>query len=217
MNINYNQKLLFFVLFISLGLVALQVPLVPLAGSRAQLTVFDAFGPLASGFIGTIPGVVAVFLMQLINFLLHGSKVLDIGTVIRFVPMLFAAAYFGTNKKWILAVPIIAILSFITDPVGRSVWYFSLYWLIPIICYFFKERWLLARSLGATFMAHAVGGALWIHAFHLSRAVWISLIPIVALERLIFTCAMVVLYLATQNIVDYILSLERSWHEIYNS
>lgn len=200
--INLNQKLLFFVLFVVLGLASLQVPLVHLAGSKAQFTLFDSFGPIATGFMDTIPGVAAVLLMQVINFLVHGSRVLDLGTIIRFVPMLFAAWYFGQRTKLNWIVPILAIISFNLNPVGRSVWFYSLFWLIPIICYFWQDRFLLARSLGATFTAHAVGGAIWIWAFHLPKAVWIGLIPVVIVERLIFALAMAGLYLAVKTIIE---------------
>jgi len=110
---NFNSKQLIFILvFITLGLIALQIPLVHLAGSKASFTVFDSFAPIATGFIGTIPGLVAVFLMQLINFLLHGAFVLDSGTIIRFLPMLFAALYFAKPRKINLIIPIFGYIGF---------------------------------------------------------------------------------------------------------
>ncbi|TSC78110.1 MAG: Uncharacterized protein G01um101433_397 [Parcubacteria group bacterium Gr01-1014_33] len=200
-NYFHRRNLLFIVIFALLGLGALQVPFTRLAGSRVSFTLFDFFGPIAAGFIGTIPGIIAVALMQFFNFLLHGAEVVDAGTIIRFFPMLFAALYFGRKGKLNVLIPLIAIAVFNLHPVGRSVWYYSLYWLIPIACHFFRDRSLVARSLGATFTAHAVGGALWIWAFHLPKPVWVSLIPVVAMERILFTFGIAGAYVILNNLL----------------
>lgn len=201
---NYFNKrnLLFIVIFSLLGFGALQVPFTRLAGSRVSFTLFDFFGPVAAGFIGTIPGIAAVFLMQFFNFLFHGAKIVDAGTIIRFFPMLFAALYFGRKGKLNIIIPLLAILVFNLHPIGRLVWYYSLYWLIPIGCHFFRDRSLFARSLGATFTAHAVGGALWIWVFNLPKAVWISLIPVVVIERILFAVGIAVMYLVVNNLLS---------------
>ncbi len=198
-----KQNLWFIAIFTVLGFLALQVPVTQLVGSKAKFTLFDAFGPIAGSFIGTVPGVVAVFLMQLFNFLVHGANVLDVGTIIRFFPSLFAVAYFSRKSKLGVIVPLLAIVAFIANPIGRSVWYFSLFWLIPIVCHFFRDRFIVARALGATFTAHAVGGSLWIWAFALPKAVWVSLIPIVAMERALFTVGIMVAYVVVTNALGY--------------
>ncbi len=199
-----KKQIYFTIIFITLGLVALQVPLTHLVGSKAQFTVFDSFAPIAGGFFGSSFGAVAVLLMQLINFLIHGFKILDSGTIVRLFPTMFAVVYFAKKRKFNLIVPLLAIVAFNLHPIGRSVWYYSLYWLIPVICYFFQERFLLARSLGATFTAHAVGGALWIYTFGLPKAVWISLIPIVAIERLVFAFGIAGMYVVFNNVLNFI-------------
>jgi hypothetical protein len=196
-----KKRLYFLIVFTLLGLAALQVPVTQLVGSKVKFTLFDFFGPIAPAFIGT-PGIVAVFLMQFANFLLHGAQVVDAGTIIRFFPMLFGAWYFGRKSKYTLLVPVLAILAFNLHPIGQSVWYYSLYWLIPIACYFVYEKTLIARALGATFTAHAVGGALWIYAFNLPKAVWVSLIPVVAIERLLFAGGIVVTYLVFNSLLN---------------
>ena len=182
-----KKNLLFIAVFVILGFIALQIPVTQLEGSRAKFTVYDAFAPIAGSFIGSVPGVIAVFLMQFFNFLAHGAHVDDAGTIIRFFPMLFAVAYFARKGVFNLIVPLIAIIAFIANPIGREVWYFTLFWTIPIIAYFLRDRFLLVRALGSTFTAHAVGGALWIWAFSLPASVWRSLIPVVIQERLLFT------------------------------
>ncbi|MBI2327993.1 hypothetical protein HYU92_06775 [Candidatus Curtissbacteria bacterium] len=106
----------------------------------------------------------------------------------------------------VFLVPLIAIISFNIHPIGRSVWYYSLFWLIPVVMWRFKERFLLARSLGATFTAHAVGGAIWIWAFNLPAAVWVSLIPVVILERSIFALGISASYIMINNVLAYLAS-----------
>ncbi|MBI4281331.1 hypothetical protein HY625_00755 [Candidatus Uhrbacteria bacterium] len=199
-----KQNLYFIAIFTILGFLALQVPVAQLVGSKAKFTLFDAFGSIAGSFIGTMPGVVAVFLMQLFNFFVHGANVLDSGTMIRFFPSLFAVAYFSRKSRFGIIVPLLAIVAFNVNPIGRSVWYFSLYWLIPIVCHFLRGRFLFVRALGATFTAHAVGGALWIWAFALPKAVWVSLIPVVAMERALFTVGIVATYVVCTNLLGYL-------------
>jgi len=196
-----KRNLLFIAIFAVVGFVALQIPVAKLAGSKATFTVYDAFAPIAPAFIGSIPGIIAVFLMQSFNFLTHGAHIEDAGTIIRFFPMLFAALYFARKDKFNLIVPALAIIAFVVHPIGRSVWYFTLFWTIPIIAYFLRDRFLLARALGATFTAHAVGGALWIWTFSLPATVWISLIPTVAVERMLFALGIVSSFVLVNNLL----------------
>lgn len=203
-----KQKIVFGLLFVVLGFLALQVPVAKLTGSKATFTLFDAFAPIATSFIGTIPGVVAVLAMELANFLFKGAHVQDVGTIIRFFPILFAAFYFGKKSVWNIVIPVAAMAVWWSQPIGREVWYYTLYWTIPVICYFLRDKFLLARTLGTTFTAHAVGGAAWILAFHLPASVWNALIPVVALERLVFAAGMAVSYLLLNNLV-YVLAAKK--------
>lgn len=196
-----KKNFLFVFIFAVLGFIALQIPVAGLEGSKAKFMVYDAFAPVAGAFIGTLPGVVAVFLMQFVNFLIHGAVVEDVGTIIRFLPMLFAVLYFARKGKFNLIIPALAIVAFVIHPIGRTVWYYALFWTIPIIAYFFRDRFLLARALGATFIAHAVGGALWIWFFALPAPVWISLIPVVILERSFFALGICASFILVNNVL----------------
>lgn len=199
-----KKNLLFIATFAILGFLALQIPVTQLVGSKVKFTFYDAFAPIAGSFIGGVPGVIAVFLTQLFNFLAHGANIEDAGTFVRFFPALFAVLYFA-KKNWLnMLIPALAIVAFIANPVGREVWYFSLFWLIPIIAYFFRDRFLFARALGATFTAHAVGGALWIWMFALPAAAWNALIPVVMAERFLFTLGICGSFILVNNFL-YIL------------
>lgn len=215
-----KRNVLFVAMFALVGFIALQIPVAQLEGSRVTFTAYDAFAPIAGAFIGSIPGVITVFLMQFANFLAHGAHIEDTGTIIRFFPMLFAALYFAKKGTFNLLIPAIAIVAFVIHPIGRTVWYFALFWTIPMLAYFVRDRFLLARALGATFTAHAVGGALWIWAFSLPAPVWIALIPVVAAERMLFALGIAGSFLLVNNLLclaekKHILSIGFRIHEKY--
>lgn len=197
-----KRSLIFIILFSGIGLAALQIPFNQLVGSSARFTLFDFFGPLATGFIGTLPGIIAVALTQLADFFIKGAVVVDAGTIIRFFPMLFAAWYFSKKSAFNVIVPALAIVAFIAHPIGRSAWVYSMFWLIPIVAYFFRDKSLILRALGTTFTAHAVGGALWVWTFGLSKAIWLSLIPLVAFERMLFAAGIAASYLAFNAVLN---------------
>ncbi len=201
-----KKKVYFTIIFIAVGLLAFQVSLSRIIGSDIKFTLFDAFGPITAAFLGSIPGVIALFFIQLFNFLIHGTQALDAATVIRFFPVMFAALYFAKKTKWNIIIPLLAMLAFNLHPIGRSAWYYSLYWLIPAGMYFLHNRYLLARSLGATFTAHAIGSTAWLWAFGLSKEVWTGLIPIVAFERAMFAVGIAVMYVAVTNLVHALMA-----------
>ncbi|MBI4049787.1 MAG: hypothetical protein HY395_03180 [Candidatus Doudnabacteria bacterium] len=208
-----RKKILFILLFVAFGVLALNIKLSNLAGSTATFTLFDSFAPISGAFLGTTWGVVSVIAMQFVNFLLHGSANFDAGFAIRLIPTAFAVIYFSRNTKFNILIPLLAMIAFISHPIGRTVWVYSLLWLIPVITYFFSEKSLVARSLGATFTAHAVGGALWIWAFNLPREVWLSLIPVVIIERLLFAAGIAVSFLAVKKLLE--LDVKNWLHEVF--
>ncbi len=186
------KRIAFVVLFAAVGFVALQVKLFRYEGLTGKFfTWFEFIGPLAGAFLGPVFGALATLGARLINFILVGNAI-EAVTLIPLVTLAFGALYFGTDLKEkitgkiALAVPIIAILAFFAHPVGREVWYFALFWLIPIAALFSKR--LFAKALGATFTAHAVGGALWIWfvPFAQTASYWNTLLFVVPVERFIY-------------------------------
>ncbi|MBI2607644.1 MAG: hypothetical protein HYW51_02345 [Candidatus Doudnabacteria bacterium] len=146
-----TRKIIFIVLFTTLGIVALQVKISNLAGSTANFTLFDAFAPIVGSFLGTAWGILSVVAMQVVNLFLHGNFNLDFGSIIRLIPTMFAVIYFARQSKINLVIPVLAILAFIAHPIGRTVWFYAMFWLIPLLMYPLYNKSLLARSLGATF------------------------------------------------------------------
>ncbi len=204
---SFKKKLLFVVIFVILGLLVSQVRLSPIIGTKGQsFTPLEFLGPTSGMFLGSLPGAVSVFFVKLFSAIFAHQNLFDIATIIRLFPMVFAAIYFGLNKarrsdKLILIIPMVAILLFIAHPEGRQAWFYSLYWLIPIIAFFKKER-LIFNALGSTFTAHAVGSVAYLYAFNLAAPVWLGLIPVVFVERVSFAVGIWATYLLLNTILD---------------
>ncbi len=112
---------------------------------------------------------------------------------INHIPSLFASWYWVFNH-WLarVMVPALCMVLFVIHPIGCKAFVYSLYWLIPICLYLFKkdQNSIFLQSLGSTFVAHAVGSVVWLYAMPMPVWQWYALIPIVAIERLLFATGM---------------------------
>ncbi len=241
------KGILFLIIFSVLVFVGDRINFSKLVGSQSQFfTLFQFFGPVAGAFLGPVVGVLSVLIAEVASKISTHS-VFDLVTILRLTPMLFAAWYFGTKKgKLSMIIPVIAIIAFVAHPVGRQVWYFSLFWIIPIILKYTNEKsskyavsgivsimgiilfWLSpafrtlwfglvfilaialsynfssisSKSLGATFMAHAVGGAIWNYAVKMTPDAWNALIPIVIFERFLFASGIAASFVVLNTLLD---------------
>ncbi len=180
----------------------MQIPFTNIIGSGQNFSLFDFFAPTAGALLASWWGALTVITVKFINALVTEQS-LDTVTVIRFFPLAFAALYFGVRKykKLVALIPLLCIALFIYHPEGRQAWYYSLYWLIPLATAFAPKS-LIMKSLGATFTAHAIGGVAFLYAFNLPAEVWIGLIPIVFLERMLFTGGTALSYVAMNALAD---------------
>lgn len=197
---NLLKQILFIILFTVVGLILLQIPFTAIVGSKQNFSFFDFMASSSGGFLGGIWGGLSVLLVKFIDIIIH-KKNLDLTTIIRLFPLVFAALYFGTKSKKIAIIPALCIILFILHPEGRKAWFFSLYWLIPIVAIFFKNR-LILNSLGSTFTAHAIGSTAFLYAFNLKAAIWIGLIPVVFMERMVMACGIWVFYLVANTVLN---------------
>lgn len=202
-----KQKILFLIIFIVLSLIAFQIPVSKIVGSGQNFTLFEFIGPIGGMFLGPFFGALAAFFVRAIDLII-GPKTLDLLTIIRFLPMMLAAVYFGMkSKKSALIFPICIVL-FLVHPIGQRAWLYPLLWLIPLVATLGKKR-LIFNSLGSTFTAHAVGSTIFLYAFGLTPQVWLSLIPVVLIERGLFTIGIWVSYLVLNTVLDKLTNLER--------
>ena len=204
-----KKGIIFLLLFAALVFIGKKINFSPLVGAENQFfTLFQFFGPVAGGFLGPVIGALSVLIAQSANFLFTGTEV-NLINLIRLTPMIFAAYYFGSKKRNLsIVVPLIAIALFVLHPIGRQVWFFSLYWTIPIIIKFLPKKYsnsVPLRSLGATFTAHSVGGAAWIYTVPMTAGQWIALIPVVAYERLLFAAGIAGSYVVLNVVFDKVL------------
>ncbi|VVB68058.1 Uncharacterised protein [Candidatus Norongarragalina meridionalis] len=199
-----KRSILFLVIFAALGLAAYQLKFSTILGVPSQsFTFFQFVGPVGGQILSPVLGVMSVALVEVGNFFLGGQP-FDLTALIRLFPMMFAALYFGTKRKEIVAVPIAAMLLFWANPQGAQAWYYALYWLIPIAAFMFFKDNLFARSLGATFTAHCVGSVAFLYAFNIPAATWTALIPIVAFERFSFALGIAASCVVISTALDYV-------------
>jgi hypothetical protein len=202
LSINLTRRnFAFLAIFGVAALIAARINFSSVLGTENQsFTFFQFFGPVAAALIGPVLGLGAILASELANVILLG-KSFTLFEVARLFPMLFAAYYFAKGKNPLgIALPLLCMALFIAHPVGASAWYFTLYWLIPVFAAFFPER-LVGRALGATFTAHAVGTVAYIYMFQSTPAFWLALIPVVAVERLLFASGIVVSYVALNTLL----------------
>ena len=198
--------ILFLLLFSMLVFIGDKINFSKLVGAESQFfTLFQFFGPVAGAFLGPVVGVLSVLIAEVASKMANHAS-FDLVTILRLTPMLFAAWYFGTKKdKLSFLVPIAAIILFVAHPVGRQVWFFALFWAIPIIIKLLPKKYgekAFLRSLGATFTAHAVGGAMWNYIVPMTPEAWVALIPIVIFERLLFAGGIAISYIGFNTLLD---------------
>ena len=204
-NIFTTKRIIFLLVFFALVLIGKKINFSPVLGAENQFfTLYQFFGPTAGAFLGPVFGGIAVFFAQVADYLIVGKEWTWINTL-RMLPMIFTVIYFANKRKyWTAIVPAICMVLFMVHPVGRQVWFYSLYWLIPILGSLFPKKFLLLRSLGATFTAHAVGGVLWLYTIPMEAGAWVSLIPIVAYERILFAMGIAGSYIIFNTVLDYV-------------
>lgn len=107
------------------------------------------------------------------------------------LPLLFSTmALQKRDWKISLLLPLTAMILFNIHPVGGMVFYYTLYWFIPMIIYSFIRDSIYSRALSASFIAHAVGSVIWLYCGHVPVQAWTLLMPIVPIERVLIAGGM---------------------------
>ena len=159
--------------------------------------------PLSGAFGGIFGSIVAFVVRIAINFCFFG--VLSVKCLLLGVPNFFASLYWGTTH-WLVRVglPITCMALFWLHPTGFAAGAYALYWLIPVTIHFLSRKHIFFEALGSTFVAHAVGSIIWLYAAPMMPGVWLALIPMVALERLLFATGMVVAHYLITTVMHYV-------------
>jgi len=202
-----KQKVLFLIIFSGLSLIAFQVPISRIIGSEQSFTLFELIAPLGGIFLGPLFGALSAFIVRGANVIV-ARQTLNFLTVMRFLPMMLAAVYFGMKGRKMAIIFPVCIILFLVHPIGQKAWLYSMIWLIPLIATFGKKR-LILNSLGATFTAHAIGSTIFLYAFGLTPQIWLALIPVVFIERVFFTVGIWVSYLVINTALDKLTNIEK--------
>jgi hypothetical protein len=153
----------------------------------------NAVLPLSGAFGGALGAGLVFLVRQLIH--LFFFKTVSLSFLALCIPGYFASLYWTTQHALIrLVLPLACMGLFVAHPVGGQAFFYSLYWLIPVALYFVPKKSLFLTALGSTFIAHAVGSVIWCYTVPMTVSMWAALMPIVALERVLFALGMVVAY-----------------------
>jgi hypothetical protein len=171
----------------------------------SQMAFFSGINIVAplSGAFGGIFGSTASFLLRIITYAcLFGT--LSVKTFTLGIPSFFASLYWASNHWLVRAgIPLLCMTLFWLHPVGFAAGAYALYWIIPVMVHFLSRKYLLLEALGSTFVAHAVGSVIWLYATPMTANVWRALIPVVAVERLLFAAGMVVVHYGISLTMHY--------------
>lgn len=163
-----------------------------LGSYTAYFSAINMVMPVAGAWCGLTGSTMVAIIGFLIRFISCGF-VLPLHILAYHIPGLFGAYYFATRSGLIrLAVPLLCMGLFLLHPVGLQSWGYAMYWWIPVIMYAIDKKSLWFDALGSTFVVHAVGSVIWIYTVESTASMWLTLIPIVALERILFTLGIVI-------------------------
>lgn len=169
-------------------------------------------------------------LMPLIG--LFGAPYIVLALIVRFAFKLFlngffhsiaayhiptiCASYYVSSKSKIAAIglPLLCMIAFLAHPVGYQAAPYVLYWFIPIFLTLFNITSVVGFSLTTTFIAHAVGSVIWLYTKPMSSAEWLSLLPVVFVERCCFAGLMILVYYAGITICNVMKSLKIDFEKI---
>lgn len=165
-----------------------------LGSYTARFSALNTIMPVAGAWCGLSGSTAVVAIGLMLRFLFHGFE-LPLHILAYHIPGLFGAYYFATRSLGVrLLVPLFCMAFFVLHPVGLASWVYAMYWWIPVVLYVMNRKSLWLEALGSTFVVHAVGSVIWIYTVETTATMWISLLPIVAIERLLFAVGIVVVH-----------------------
>lgn len=200
-------KLFFSIMFASLFIVLTKVKITPILGTESSFSASVMFGPIISKFLGISFGSSSIIFAHIFGVIVGIYKLKSIFSYFIFLPIIIAGIYFARifkNEKKLLWIPLACISLFILHPIGREVWFYSLFWTIPLFFVIAKDRIdrisknYVARvylySLATAFIDHCVGSVLYLYLMNIPKEFWIMAIPLTIIERIIIALGITVSY-----------------------
>jgi hypothetical protein len=215
MKIKKFLKISIFPLFSLLFLALTKIKFAPIIGTKMKFSLSVFFGPTLGRIFGINYGTGIIILTHLLGLLLGIYKIKAIKDFFTFLPIIFAGIYFSRifkGEKKLILIPSTCILLFILHPIGRAVWFYSGFWLIPIFISFYKEKLdkilkfpifkIYGYSLGTAFCDHALGSVIYLYLLNIPSHFWISAIPLTIIERLIIAGGIEICYLFEKALIE---------------
>lgn len=111
------------------------------------------------------------------------------------IPTIITSIYLKTESRVLLYTTLVScILFFLLHQEGYIAAPYAIYWLIPFITsYLFKDI-LYVKFLQATLLQHAIGSVIFLYKTNMDASNWLTLIPLVGLERFLFASGMFFVY-----------------------
>ncbi len=185
----------------------------PILGTPMMFSLSVFFGPTLAKIFGIGFGTLTIIFTHIIGLIIGVYKI-KVESIFVFIPIIFAGIYFSRifkNDKKLIFIPLICILLFILHPIGRTVWYYSCFWFIPIFLSLFKNKLdkilkfpifkIFGYSLGSAFVDHALGSVIYLYLLQIPARFWIAAIPMVMFERSMIAAGIELCYFAELVII----------------
>lgn len=174
-----------------------------IAGFFSLSSLIIPAGAASFGF-GSVLGA------SMVAWVIHAviSKSILIGLTYQLPTLCASLSFSGSRKLFYGVIPAVCMILFIAHPASIGGQAYALYWLIPMLLGMCRVRSLYLRSLAATFIAHAVGSVIWLYAGKLTGSAWPALMPIVAIERLVFAgiiTGVAVLFMGIEKSLQFVI------------
>ncbi len=208
---------MFYTFFFMMTIIVLsKIKLQPIFGTPSRFSLLAMFAPIVPYFTGISWGFIAIFGARILQFIIGISTVKDLFSYLIFMPVFFGGIYFARlfkKEKGLVLIPIISIILFNLHPIGRVVWYYSMFWLIPIAITLLQP-WIrkLTRlrdlptiyiyALASTFIDHAVGSVMFLYYLNIPAIYWNMAIPYVPFERAIYAIGITIFYCFVKKSIE---------------
>lgn len=156
--------------------------------TRAFFSLANCFSPI----IGDIGGLSASWWVLLWRTLFTMTISYKHILLVYHIPTFCGALYYKRQPFLTTIIIGLCFIFFLIHPTGWQAAWYSAYWLLPLLTTFLLPKNTFFDALGSTFTVHAVGSVLWIYTHTMSAELWLSLIPLVAVERLVYVFGMTV-------------------------
>lgn len=205
-------KLIFALFLSSLFLLLTRFKFSQILGTKMNFSLAVFIGPTLTKIFGSYFGTLIIILSQILGITLGILKLESIKDIFVFFPIIFSGIFFAKiikKEKTISVLPLLCILFFLMHPIGFKVWFYSLFWIIPLILTFFdfpKYR-LFGKSLATAFVDHAVGSTIYLYLLNIPARFWIQAIPLTILERIFISFGILIFYLLEVQILKIFLKV----------